>query len=246
MRPLIICILLLGAMQSGAAQTEPDWNEPVSFSVQRDDETPEFQGENITVRRFDEVQWENTVGTTDYTEKRREPKKESRSQSFNSADTGTRAPFVGNLSYLFVAALVILFLYLIIRNIDLKTQFVRKRIQLDQPSEDRLENIEELEVDKLLRIAREQKDYRMVVRLYFLGLLQQLNEKGLIRWEKDKTNREYLSELFARETLYNDVRPLTLAYEEVWYGEHPVTDQFCEVIVRSFEQLNQKLKTVAP
>jgi hypothetical protein len=80
------------------------------------------------------------------------------------------------------------------------------------------------------------------VRLYFLDLLKKLNENGVIVWTKDKTNRDYLSELFSKQFHFDEIRRLTLAYERVWYGEHIPTEESYRELRNDFQQTNQKLK----
>ena len=104
-----------------------------------------------------------------------------------------------------------------------------------------MENIEELEIDRLLREARESGNYRLVIRIQYLALLKALNSNGLIKWERDKTNREYAMELFSKEALYHEFRTLTLAYETVWYGEHEIDVLGSEQITSAFDSIHKQL-----
>jgi Domain of unknown function (DUF4129) len=68
------------------------------------------------------------------------------------------------------------------------------------------------------------KDHRQSVRYLYLKSLRLLNDRGLIRYHQESTNREYLQQLSAtpQEAPFRD---LTIAYEKIWYGEFPLDDR---------------------
>jgi hypothetical protein len=131
-------------------------------------------------------------------------------------------------------------LFLIIKNTSLKTQRTIQKGELADVAAP-VTDIRELEVDRLLREALASGDYRLAIRIYFLGLLKKLDESGSINWKKDKTNRDYLSELFAKQFYFEEIRSLTLAYEQVWYGDHALSMQNYERIISSFQSIDDKL-----
>lgn len=80
------------------------------------------------------------------------------------------------------------------------------------------EDLHALDLETQLAAAEQQRNYRLAVRLGYLSVLRQLSEKGLIRWQPDKTNHDYLYELPAGP-LPEAFRELTRQFEYVWYGE---------------------------
>jgi hypothetical protein len=78
--------------------------------------------------------------------------------------------------------------------------------------------VPESELERLLRQALEQRNYREAVRVYYVFILRELAEKDLIRWRKNKTNRDYLSEL-QPTAHYTVFRELTLLFDRIWYGD---------------------------
>jgi hypothetical protein len=137
---------------------------------------------------------------------------------------------------------VVLLLYLIIKNIRFDVK-LRKTKVTREDFEVPVENIEEIDIELLLQQARRDGNYRLAVRLYYLGLLKKLNEMGKIVWKKDKTNRDYLTELFQREYHFDEIKELTLSYEKVWYGEHGLTPDSFQTITSGFESVYQKMNT---
>lgn len=81
------------------------------------------------------------------------------------------------------------------------------------------EDIHGLNFEALLTTAETAGNYRLAVRLGYLQVLKQLADQGLIRWQPDKTNHDYLFELPAGP-LPEAFRELTRQFDYVWYGEH--------------------------
>ncbi len=90
----------------------------------------------------------------------------------------------------------------------------------------RLEEIEEetitsAEADSLLTRAEKAGQFTLAVRLHYLGLLKTLDRTGMIRYQRDKVNRDYLREMDETEFAAVFSR-VTLDYERHWYGEYPL------------------------
>ncbi|UYZ63340.1 DUF4129 domain-containing protein [Hymenobacter weizhouensis] len=115
-----------------------------------------------------------------------------------------------------VAALVFAVLKLL--QVDLTRAFGRapRRAALSYDTE--TEDLHALQLDALLAQAETERNYRLAVRLGYLQVLRQLSDTGLIRWQPDKTNHDYLFELPAGP-LPEAFRELTRQFEYVWYGE---------------------------
>ena len=205
--------------------------------------------------------WEEVVGSTDYSEKRVEKKKPKSAQGQDGSQSSDRRangrendaddsdgfslnlnlPFAEYIVYAVVGAVIIFILFLVIKNISFRSG--RKPVTKEvTPAAPVIENIQALETDRLLEEAIASGNYRLAVRLCFLGMLKSLDEQGVIVWKKDKTNRDYLSELYTRKHHYEDIRRLTLDYEQVWYGEHDLSRSSYEEVINAFRSMLEKLK----
>ncbi len=84
-----------------------------------------------------------------------------------------------------------------------------------------LENLEqhldETDLIPFLQAALDAQNYALAIRLYYLQIIKNLAAGGLIRWSKEKTNRDYLHEMRTHR-LSSEFRRLTALYERVWYG----------------------------
>lgn len=160
--------------------------------------------------------------------------------------TPITSPILTTVVYAVAIGIISYILFLIVKNASLK-QKDKKGTQTNlQDDSTPVENIKELEVDRLLREALTSGNYRLAIRICFLGLLKKLDEDGLIVWKKDKTNRDYLSELYSKSRYFNEVKTVTLAYEQVWYGDHDLHQHSYENIISAFKNIDDKLREIKP
>jgi len=116
-----------------------------------------------------------------------------------------------------IAALV--FVVLKLMQVDITRAFGREARRAPLSYDAQPEDIHALDFDVLLREAESTGNYRLAVRLGYLEVLKQLADRGLIRWQPDKTNHDYLYEL-PEGPLPAAFRELTRQFDYVWYGEH--------------------------
>lgn len=92
-----------------------------------------------------------------------------------------------------------------------------ERLEADQSAADLLEAAE--------RLARE-GNLRGAIRKAYIALLCELGDRGVIRLEQHKTNRDYLQAVrsAAAPSLYTEMMPLTFNFELHWYGSHEASE----------------------
>ena len=201
--------------------------------------TRSYQAKPLARTDFDEQKWRKIVGDVDFNEVRKEEKKEPLTSKPLSIPWA--GPLLRMISYAVVTGVVILLIYFIIRNISLDLHIKRAKVEdnLEKP----VENIEELDIQTLLERATKAGDFKLAIRLYYLRLLKKLHEQKMIVWKKDKTNRDYLSELFSRDFFFDEISRLTLSYESVWYGDHMLRSESFHKLTDRFEILHEKIAT---
>ncbi len=117
---------------------------------------------------------------------------------------------------------LIIFLLFQLFNIKVRSLFYSNNKQEVSFSEIE-ENIDNMNLDKLIIVQITNKNYRAAVRFMYLKTLKILNESGKIIWKKDKTNDKYIGDL--AETLYVErFKDLTLKYECIWYGHFHIEE----------------------
>jgi hypothetical protein len=245
MRSAFIFVLLLISIPLAAQVDSTDVVTSTYVKPQATHNSASYMKEDIGNKKFDEKKWKEITGDLNYDEAKEKEKKPKDIQpkagrNFNWSIDPELARMV---SFIVVFVLFAFILYYVAQNTKFK-QRIKKMTPADVTGP--VENIEELDTEGLLRQALDASDLRMAIRIQYLLLLKKLNEVGLIEWKKDKTNRDYLSELYGRNDCYENVRGLTLAYELVWYGERSVSSESFQRLSGEFESVNKRITDVQP
>ena len=108
------------------------------------------------------------------------------------------------------------------------------------PYSEFFEDINVIDFDTEIENAIARANYRFAVRLLYLKCLKHLSEAGLIKWEIDKTNSAYISELtnYEQQAAF---KQLTRQFEYVWYGEFLIDQQVYKGIDASFRDFNKQV-----
>lgn len=102
------------------------------------------------------------------------------------------------------------------------------------------ENIFEINYQREIEKAITAGDYRFAIRLMFLRLLKDLSLKKIIQYKQERTNFDYLSQLYST-AYYNHFFRLTRNYEYTWYGKFEVSSEAFAGIKNDFENFDHKL-----
>lgn len=102
------------------------------------------------------------------------------------------------------------------------------------------ENINEINFEKVINQAKSNGEQRQVIRLYYLWLLKTFSDKNLIKWDKDKTNADYLYEI-QNERIKEDFAYLSYLYNYTWYGHVEISGLDFEKMNESFEKTLKSL-----
>lgn len=222
---------------SSQAQNDDSAYEPTAHRLIRAGELVSASRDRLPqpqLIKFDEEKWKTIVGEENFRESREETQ---RTPQWSLPWAG---PVLKVISYVVIIGLVLWLLYVVLKNVS-SGQRITRVSMTSREVQETVENIEELDVQTLLEQARNEGNFRLAVRLYYLGLLKKLHAINAIGWKKDKTNREYLSELFSRNFFYDDVRRLTLSYEALWYGDHSIGPESFRRLSVDFETLYEKI-----
>jgi hypothetical protein len=80
-------------------------------------------------------------------------------------------------------------------------------------------------------------DYRAAVRFMYLAALLRLDERGLLRYDRALTNREYLDRLGDNAALRAQLAPVVETFDRVWYGYAPLDAPGFEQYRRTVEDV---------
>ncbi len=149
------------------------------------------------------------------------------------------------LMYVIIALIVFIIVYQIIKNSGgFSFGKSKRKINFDTSAEqffEDKENIENNDFESLISKSKLNNDYRRAVRYYFLWVLQVLTNKKLIKWNKDKTNFEYYSEL-TKNPIQDDFFKNIHIYDYIWYGNFEINQDDFNKAERFFLKTLNKLK----
>lgn len=87
-----------------------------------------------------------------------------------------------------------------------------------------------------------QQDYRTAVRYLYLSTLLILEEKGLLRYNRTRTNREYIRSVADKPEMARVLGDVVEVFDRVWYGYEEIDDQQYTTYQTQVEKLRQQRK----
>lgn len=133
----------------------------------------------------------------------------------------------------------VLILYLANSDVGL---FRKRTKSITRPEEDEEmpEDIFAINYQREIDKATARGDYRLAVRLMFLRLLKIMSEKNVIQYKQDKTNLDYLVQLYPT-AYHKDFFRITRHYEFSWYGKFEVSNEAFLMIRDEMNQFENRL-----
>lgn len=101
------------------------------------------------------------------------------------------------------------------------------------------ENIDQINFDQLTQKAKSEGNLRKAVRYYYLWMLKNWSQNGLINYEPNKTTKQYLKEIDHNDNKI-DFEYVSYIYDNVWYGYHEITEVDFLKIEDQLQQLINK------
>jgi len=170
-----------------------------------------------------------------------EPEKEVK----NNTNSGSGFSALGTImKYVIIVAAIAIIVFILFKLISSTSFKINKKIKSGMEAhtikeiEDDLENAD---LDLHLQKAMEAGELKLVLRIYYLMIIKELSLKNWIKWQKNKTNGEYLYEMINRPE-YGTFNKLTLQFEKIWYGEQAENKATLEGNIQLFKSFFDGLK----
>lgn len=141
-----------------------------------------------------------------------------------------------------IIVLAVIFLFYKINKTQLSFWFKPTKKEFEKlviPDE---ENIEQLDLDNLIKQAIFIKNYKLAYRYYYLKLLSILNQKKLINYEPYKLIYDYKMEI-QNKKYYSDFTTASTFFEYSWYGNFDFSTQDYQDKINYIKTLNQKIQS---
>ncbi|MEC3908281.1 hypothetical protein VOI54_14725 [Tamlana sp. 2201CG12-4] len=153
---------------------------------------------------------------------------------------------LGPLSWLFYLAIILAVIYLvyILLNEGSNGLFAsNKNRNINTYTDITAENIENVDIQRLIKNAENNNDYRLAIRYYYLLVLKTLSLNNYIKFEDDKTNSEYLNEINDNDKVFNNEFAYTsYLYNYIWYGKFPLNKDKYRIAKHNFVSLLKQVK----
>jgi hypothetical protein len=85
-----------------------------------------------------------------------------------------------------------------------------------------------------------QGDYRTAVRYLYLSSLLILDEHGVLRYDRSRTNREYLRSVSSKPELAKPLSDVIDVFDRVWYGYDSVDEETYQSYLKHVDELREK------
>lgn len=165
----------------------------------------------------------------------------TRPRRSSSGGSGTNDFFNSGILKIILWTLVGLFICFLVYNLFLnKGNFgkISKESKVAEIDEQVDENDMDNDFASLQKKAYNAGDTRLAMRYMFLKMLQNLQQKGHIQFNADKTNAAYATEL--EDGYRNDFAALAMYFEYVWYGKLDIEkDVFDKIEIKYNNFLNR-------
>lgn len=211
-----------------------------------------YLNSEIKERSIAKEDWKEIIDGLDYTEGQQEEEiDEDEDVNVSPNNNNTRAyptdstepgAWAGFFKFIFITIIVIAVVLLVMNLMgagSFSSPKNRKRIKRDNTPID-IANIEaniyESDLERYIREAVEQKNYALAIRLYYLAIIKELSLNKVIRWKKDKTNKDYIREM-RKTNSFQAFREATRVFERVWYGQSTLTEPDYKKIKPQFDAL---------
>ena len=146
--------------------------------------------------------------------------------------------YYGRVPLVIAAVLIfILSLYFIIRN--LSRNLVREA-ELAAENDDNDALLTSKGAMQRAQSLSGQGDYRNAVRYLYLSSLLILDEHGVLRYDRSRTNREYLRSVSSKPQLAKPLSDVIDVFDRVWYGFDSVDEETYQSYVKHVDELREK------
>ncbi len=189
--------------------------------------------DNVEQRDFNRKRWAEVTDGLDYSRDRLKPKKKKEDQNGSGRDRNrVQLPNWGDGSAVMKILIIIIagiVLFILLRlllglNSPRNRKIKHKVVALDIDKIE--ENLYESDLEEYIQQAIAGGNFALAVRLYYLEVLKTLSLANTIKWKKDKTNRDYLTEML-KSSLYKSFTEITFIFERIWYGDNAISyDEF--------------------
>lgn len=140
----------------------------------------------------------------------------------------------------FVVGIALYFIIKVLWQKEGKWIFSKKVLTVNPDEESIFEHIHNIDFLHIINELEEKQEYRSALRHWFLFLLKNLVDKGLIEIVPENTNRDYLKMLEGKLS-YGSFKKLTYIFDNVWYGKRSITSKEYNIYKNQYQNFIKDL-----
>jgi hypothetical protein len=206
--------------------------EPVTAADQQLAPAREVDRHKAAAIKKDENFW-----YADEAPKRTPPPPVKPTQSSPSAFAGT---WFRDLVWFVLVGGFILILFLFLRSGNVRLFEKKPKVPFSDADVQPGEDLFAVDYQSRVQQAIAAGEYRYATRFLYLGLLKEMALKNLIRYGHERTNRDYLEQLWGTD-YYHDFFGLTRSFEYTWYGKFNLSEDDFQLVERNFISFKQRV-----
>jgi hypothetical protein len=104
-------------------------------------------------------------------------------------------------------------------------------------------NLHLIDFEKLITQTLQSGEQRLSIRYYYLWLLKKMAANGIIEWDIEKTNSDYLYEI-KKQATKEEFEYLSYIYNNIWYGEFDLDNDTFIKAKNAFENALKSMPNV--
>jgi hypothetical protein len=183
-------------------------------------------------------EWVKYSKAYDYTENYKTQKKSKNLSANKKFALPSFFSFFPYIVYILVALLVITIIAIIVMLIlDILKHSKETLSNTKKYNVTTYENIENADFENDLQQILSKGLYKQALRIKYLIVLKTLTSRQLIAWKIDKTNGNYLQEMYGKNG-FDTFRNITISFERVWYGDIQITEKEYLQLIPIFDQID--------
>jgi predicted Holliday junction resolvase-like endonuclease len=188
---------------------------------------------------LNENRWEELKKEINYEAPERKESEPSRSNNSGFFSfISTLGPFI---KIIIIGALVFVVIFVVLKLVGNDSAGDKRlKSQNKMSIREMEENLHEADLDKFLKEALEQKEFKKAVRIYYLMVIKLLSEKNWIHWKKEKTNGQYLYEM-TDNPHYKEFNSLTILFERIWFSDQFTDENIQPRHIEGFKSFIQQI-----
>ena len=209
----------------------------------------EYENSDIKPHAFDENNRRALTKDLDYSvdtqQKIKKENKKDTSSWLTPQQTHALLELFKVLFWFIAAGLILFFGYQIANSGRIIFRRSRKITDLNDATAIHIdeEDIQNNDFDVLIRRSIAQKNYVLAVRLYYMAILKELDLKGDIKWQKEKTNSRYLYEMKTHQ-LVTPFKRCTDLFDTYFYGQRILDENVFTNVQTELESLLKSITVI--